>query len=85
MIKEDKMVSSTCWGIVCQIRRLLHYDWEVRIQYSYREVNHCADMLANMKCDRGGALIFYESCLTSLSSLYAADIVGVATPHFIVL
>jgi hypothetical protein len=58
MIKEDKMVISTCWSIVCQIRRLLQYDWEIYIQHSYREANRCADMLANMECDRGGALFF---------------------------
>jgi ribonuclease HI len=85
MIKEDKMVSSTCWSIVCQIRRLLQYDWEIRIQHSYRKANRCADMLANMECDRGGALIFYESCPISLSSLYKVDIIGVATPRFIAL
>jgi hypothetical protein len=38
-----------------------------------------------MGCDRGGALIFYESYPTPLSSLFEANIVGVATPSFIAL
>jgi ribonuclease HI len=85
MIKEDKMVSSTCWSIVCQIYRLLQFDWEICIQHSYHEANRCYDKLANIRCDHGGTLIWYESCLISFSSLYAADIVGVATSRFIAL
>jgi hypothetical protein len=42
-----------------------------------------ADMLANIGCDSGGPLIYYESCPTPLSFLFAADLVGVATPRLI--
>jgi hypothetical protein len=41
-------------------------------------------MLANIGCDSGGPLIYYESCLTPLL-LFAADIMRVATPRLITL
>jgi hypothetical protein len=63
----------------------LERDWEIEIQHSYREANKCADLLANIGCDSGGPLIYYESCPTPLSLLFAADIMGVATPRLITL
>jgi ribonuclease HI len=83
IIQEETRVSSSCWSLLRRIRQLLVLDWEVRIQHSYREANKCADMLANIGCDSGGPLIYYESCPTPLSFLFAADLVGVATPRLI--
>jgi hypothetical protein len=42
-------------------------------------------MLANIRCDSGGPLIYYESCLPPLSLLFAVDIMGLATPRLIAL
>jgi hypothetical protein len=85
IIQEETRVSSSCWSLMQQIRQLLELDWEIRIQHSYREANKCADMLANILCDSGGPLIYYDFCLTPLSILFAADLAGVATPRLISL
>jgi hypothetical protein len=42
-------------------------------------------MLANIGCDSGGPLIYYESSLTPLSLRFATDIMGVVTPRLITL
>jgi hypothetical protein len=85
IIQEDGTTSLSCWSLVRRIRQFLERDWEIKIQHFYREVNKCADLLANIGCDSGGPLIYYESCLTPLSLLFAADIMGVATPRLITL
>jgi ribonuclease HI len=85
IIQEDGTTSSSCWSLVRRIRQFLERDWEIKIQHSYREANKCADLLANIGCDSGGPLIYYESCPTPLSLLFAADIMRVATPHLITL
>jgi hypothetical protein len=57
-----------------KIRRLLQLEWEVEIQHIYREANGCADALAKMRCLLGSNMIFSESCLTQLSSLFYVEL-----------
>lgn len=63
--------------------------WSVigRLRFNIPTVraNKCADLLANIGCDLGDPLIYYEFCSTPLSLLFAADIMGVDIPRLITL
>nr|ABN08768.1 Polynucleotidyl transferase, Ribonuclease H fold [Medicago truncatula] len=59
--------------------------WEVKICHSYREVNSCADTLANMDCEHAPGLRVYEQCPARLSSMLLADVMGITTSRVIAL
>jgi hypothetical protein len=44
------------------ICKLLELDWEVKIAHAYCESNKCADALANIGCQLGQKIVFYEEC-----------------------
>jgi hypothetical protein len=60
IIQKDGTASSTCWNLVRRIRQFLEHGWKIKIQHFYREVNKCADMLANIECDSRCSMIYYE-------------------------
>lgn len=64
---------------------MLALKWEVMICHSYREVNSCADTLANIGCEHAPELRVYEQCPARLSSMLLADVMGITTPRVISL
>jgi TnpA family transposase len=54
-------------------------NWEVQICHSYKEVNACANVLANIACGGGFTLMLYEHCPAQISMLFVTDLVGDCT------
>jgi hypothetical protein len=48
VIKDGATSSSPGISLLKSIRRLLEFDWDVKINHSYREVNMCADEITNL-------------------------------------
>lgn len=46
-----------------------------------KETNLCVDVLANIGCEHATRLRVYVQCLTKLSSLMLADLMGITTPR----
>lgn len=51
----------------------------------YREANHCADILARMRCEHEVGLVIYEQASIQLEYALLSDIVGVSTPLNVVV
>nr|DAD24644.1 TPA_asm: hypothetical protein HUJ06_026108 [Nelumbo nucifera] len=63
----------------------MNRDWEVRINHCYREVNRCADFMANLAWS---TKIRYKEFLISpreLNFLLFVDVMGVVTPRLILV
>jgi hypothetical protein len=58
-------------------------DWDVRICHTYREANLCADALAQIGCDLGNSMMYYESCPTQIRHLVTADAAGASVPRLV--
>jgi hypothetical protein len=56
------------------------------VGHTYQEANVCVHAMTNLGRDHMSALIVYEQCPVVISSLIIlADILGVTTPHMIVV
>jgi hypothetical protein len=73
------------WRLIRKIRDFLKLDWEVSVGHTYQEANVCVHAMTNLGRDHMSALIVYEQCPVVISSLILADILGVTTPHMIVV
>ncbi|MCH81760.1 ethylene responsive transcription factor 1b, partial [Trifolium medium] len=80
VISSENLNSKTGWSLVLNIRQLLEWEWEVKIAHTYREANKCADALANVGCQLGRELIFYEDCPPHMKDIVLADVMGITTP-----
>ena len=78
-----KMGATIGWSLLQQIRRLLNMNQEIQICHSYKEVNTCANTLANIVCGWGFTLMLYEHCPAQISMLFLIDLVGVCTPRLV--
>ncbi|GAU13938.1 hypothetical protein TSUD_262650 [Trifolium subterraneum] len=83
VISTGKLKSKLGWSLVLNIRKLLDLDWEVTITHAYRETNKCADALANIGCQLGREIIFFEDCPPHMKDLVLADVMGITTPRMI--
>ncbi|MCH91455.1 putative non-LTR retroelement reverse transcriptase [Trifolium medium] len=68
-------------ALVEKIRRLLAFDWKVVVHHSYREVNQCADALANYGCSMGLGICFFDACPSSIRNLLFFDLLGNTIPR----
>jgi hypothetical protein len=66
-----------------KVRNLLDGPWEVRIILLFREVNKCADMLANMGSEGINGIEFFENPPTRVTQVVDGDIMGVSFPCLI--
>jgi hypothetical protein len=71
--------------LVSKILRLLEMDWNVEVSHSYREINRCADALANIVCSLDYNLKIYETYLTQIMHLSLAGIMEIAIARLILL
>lgn len=55
--------------LVQKIRKLLQLDWEVKVCHCYREA---VNVLANIGCDSGSSVIYYELVPVQISHLLVA-------------
>jgi hypothetical protein len=62
------------------IWRLLKLDSKLCICHCYRKSKSCSDASANLSCESGTALMFFERCLVQTISLFLVDKVGVSKP-----
>jgi hypothetical protein len=46
------------YSLVKNFRRLLEKEWETHISHPYMEVNHCADVMANIECELNTNMLF---------------------------
>jgi hypothetical protein len=69
-IFETSKQSSNGSALIQKIRQMLDLDWEVVVHHFYREVNTYADTLVNIGCSLDFDILFYENCLSQLSSYY---------------
>ena len=51
------------------------------VKHSYRDVNQCSNALTNIGCSFDGGTIFCESCLSNLSHMMIADVIGILIPR----
>ena len=56
--------------LICDCRKLLEQDWEVRVQHIYREANECADALAKWGTHQRNLLTAYSTCLSFVYVYY---------------
>jgi hypothetical protein len=63
----------------------LDLDWEVVVHHSYREVNFCANVLANHGCLMEHESVFFTAYPSKFSHLLLADVMGIATPRLVSL
>jgi len=84
-IKEGMTNSRLSRELVNKIRHLLEMGWNVDVSHSYREVNQCADTLANIPCSLDYNLKIYETFSTQIRHLPLAGIMGIATHQLIIL
>ncbi|GAU24057.1 hypothetical protein TSUD_388500 [Trifolium subterraneum] len=70
-------------ALVWKIHRLMELDWKVVIHHAYRELNKCADVLANFGCNMESTSVLYENCLLHLSELFLAGIMEINTSRVI--
>ncbi|MCI11423.1 putative non-LTR retroelement reverse transcriptase [Trifolium medium] len=83
VISTGKLNNKLGWSLVLNIRKLLELDWEVTIAHAYRETNKCADALANVGCQLGREILFYEDCPPHMKDLVLAYVMGITTPRMI--
>lgn len=62
----------------CNIRRILHEDWEVTFHHIFREANRCVDAFANLGCELHMARIEFDSPPSLVSQLMSGDCRGVS-------
>jgi hypothetical protein len=83
MLLNRKLSGNSGGSLVLNIRKLLELDWEVKIAHVYRESNKCADTLANIGCQLGREIVFYEGCPPQMRELVQADVMGIIIPRMI--
>jgi ribonuclease HI len=83
MLLSRKLGGNSGGSLVLNIRKLLELDWEVNIAHAYRESNKCADALANIGCQLGREIVFYEECPPQMRELVQADVMGIIIPRMI--
>lgn len=80
MIKEQS--SQQCLTpLLCKIKDLIARDWVVNVQHVYREVNICADYLANMGHNMILGVHGLNTPPTEMFQLLQTDMVGVCIPR----
>ena len=62
--------------LICDCRNLLALDWEVHMQYVYREANGCADELAKRGTRQQTLLSMYDHCPSFVDVPYIRDLTG---------
>ncbi|PNY01400.1 ethylene responsive transcription factor 1b [Trifolium pratense] len=77
-----------CFGgteirVYMQVAKLLDQAWEVKIAHSYREVNSCADALANIGYSLHLNIVYFDKCPSQVSHLVSADNRGITSPRLI--
>jgi ribonuclease HI len=83
VIKKGSLQSGPGSTLAKQIWRMLALDWEVEVNYVYREANKCADVLANMGCNLDYSIRIFYSCPSLIAELFHADNMGFTTPRLI--
>jgi hypothetical protein len=53
-----------------QIWKLLEIDWLVEISHTYREVNKCTDVLANISCSLDYKAVFFDACPPQIRDIF---------------
>jgi hypothetical protein len=85
VIKSGKTINSLGFSLVKTIKKLLDEEWEVKISHLYREANRSADALASMGCTLNFNIVYFETCPINIRELIHADVLGIGTPHLILL
>ena len=62
--------------LICDCRKLLEQDWEVRVQHIYHEVNECVDTLAKRRTHQRNLLTVYSTCPSFVYVCYVRDLAG---------
>jgi hypothetical protein len=75
-VKEEKNVVYLCM----LFRDLLNGSWEIKIIHIYREVNRCADMLANMGSEGTSGIEFFVNPPARARQIVRDDVRGVYVP-----
>jgi ribonuclease HI len=83
VIKKGSLQSGPGSTLAKQIWRMLALDWEVQVNYVYREANKCVDVLANMGCNLDYSIRIFDSCPSLIAELFHADNMGFTTPRLI--
>jgi ribonuclease HI len=82
-LKERAHGSIIGCALMKRIKCLLDGPWEVRIIHVYREVNRCADMLANMGSDDISGIEFFDNPPSKVLQIVDDDVRGVSFPRLI--
>jgi hypothetical protein len=85
VIKDGATLSATGVLLLTSIRRLLEFDWDVKINNSYRETNICADAMTNLGCSLEYDIIFFEECPRHIKNLLMVDCMGLLSPRLILM
>jgi hypothetical protein len=85
VIKDGTTSSATGVSLLKSIRRLLEFDWNVKINHYYREANMCAHVMANLGCFLEYAIIFFAECPRHIKNLLMADYMGFLSPRLILM
>jgi hypothetical protein len=78
------MLQETDRLIQC-IRQMMALQWEVKVSHVHREVNICADGLAEMSFGLATYIVLYDSCPNHIKDRFLFDLSRVGTPRLIVL
>jgi hypothetical protein len=85
VIKDDATSSATGVSLLKSIRRLLEFDWDVKIHHFYREANICTDAMTNLGCSLEYDIIFFKECPRHIKNLLMADCMGFLSPRLILM
>ena len=65
-LTTDTVYPTEFSNLILDCRRLLHKEWEARIEHIWREANSCADLLAKRGASQSEREILYDTFPTFL-------------------
>jgi hypothetical protein len=70
-------------SIIRDIRRLMAWNWDVRIQHTYREANACADFIAKLAASNDQGFTVWDVSPEGIAGFLLADQLGTSFPILI--
>lgn len=83
-IKSEKLHFPSGCSLVKEMRHIGR-NWKIDIVSCFREVNRCADVLANWSCSLDMDIIVFDDCPSLIRKIYDSDIRVITTPRLIVV
>lgn len=82
LIKEAPR-GSQYWNLLAEIREMIDWDWECKLEHSWREGNMCADFLAKLGRRLAPGVAVFKNPPQPLQELLGQDLSGVARPRLV--